>query len=122
MKNNTFVRNIVVGHGGALLRVGPWSKDVLAECDHNLYWRVGGDLAKAEGPLTPKGPWADWQAAGYDRHSVIADPLFVDPAHDDYRLKADSPALQLGFKPIPVERIGPAGYSAPSPAAEDSRP
>jgi len=38
---------------------------------------------------------------------VIADPGFVDPEHDDYRLKPDSPALKLGIKPIPVEQIGP---------------
>jgi hypothetical protein len=42
-----------------------------------------------------------------DRNSVIADPQFVDPARDDYRLRAGSPAFALGFKTIPVEKIGP---------------
>jgi hypothetical protein len=51
--------------------------------------------------------WEAWQALGLDTHSVIADPLFVDAAKDDYRLKPDSPAYKLGFKPIPVEKIGP---------------
>jgi len=51
--------------------------------------------------------WAAWQAMGFDRHSLVADPRFVDPDKDDYRLKPDSPALKLGFRPIPVERIGP---------------
>ena len=37
---------------------------------------------------------------------VGVDPCFVDPAHDDYRLRDDSPAFALGFKPIPVEQIG----------------
>ena len=37
----------------------------------------------------------------------MADPLFVDPDKDDYRLKPDSPALKLGFQPIPVDKIGP---------------
>jgi hypothetical protein len=32
--------------------------------------------------------------------------LFVDAAKDDYRLQPESPALKLGFEPIPVERIG----------------
>ena len=44
---------------------------------------------------------------GQDRHSLVADPLFVDPDNDDYRLRADSPAFKLGFKAIPVEKIGP---------------
>jgi hypothetical protein len=59
--------------------------------------------------------WEQWQAAGADAHSQLADPLFVDPAHDDYRLKPESPALKLGFKPIPVEQIGP--YASPDRAS-----
>jgi hypothetical protein len=37
---------------------------------------------------------------------VKTDPLFVDAAHGDFRLKPDSPAYKLGFEPIPFERIG----------------
>jgi len=35
-----------------------------------------------------------------------ADPGFVDPARDDYRLRDGSPALALGFRPMPVEQVG----------------
>ncbi len=52
-------------------------------------------------------PFEAWQARGMDTHSLVADPLFVDAAHDDYRLRTDSPALKLGFQQIPVEHIGP---------------
>lgn len=51
--------------------------------------------------------WASWQAMGFDTHSLVTDPLFVNPAKDDYRLKPNSPAFKLGFKPIPVDKIGP---------------
>jgi parallel beta-helix repeat protein len=51
--------------------------------------------------------WASWQALGMDRHARVADPRFVDPDHDDFRLRPDSPAFALGFEPIPVEKIGP---------------
>ncbi|MEI7731127.1 MAG: right-handed parallel beta-helix repeat-containing protein [Verrucomicrobiota bacterium] len=51
--------------------------------------------------------WAAWQSAGMDRNSVVADPLFVNAAKDDYRLQAGSPAFKLGFQPIPVEKLGP---------------
>ena len=52
-------------------------------------------------------PWASWLAMGFDKHSLVADPQFVDAAKDDYRLKPTSPAWSLGFKPIPAEKIGP---------------
>jgi hypothetical protein len=58
--------------------------------------------------------WQSWQALGGDVHSVIADPKFIAPEKDDYRLAADSPAWALGFKPIPVEKIGP--YASPDRA------
>ncbi len=51
--------------------------------------------------------WQAWQSLGYDTHSQIADPKFIAPERDDYRLAPDSPALALGFQPIPVEKIGP---------------
>jgi len=51
--------------------------------------------------------WASWQALGMDRHSLVADPLFVNADKDDYRLRSGSPAFKLGFQPIPVEKIGP---------------
>jgi hypothetical protein len=75
---------------------------------------VGVDLAATEAPITPLGSLGQWQAAGYDAHSVVADPLFVNPAEDDYRLKPDSPAFKLGFEAIDVERIGVRGYTRPA--------
>lgn len=81
-------------------------RDRMVDCDFNLYWQKDGmDLLKTEFKLTPEGNFARWQAAGFDRNSIVADPLFVDPDKGDYRLKSDSPAWKLGFKPIPIEQI-----------------
>jgi hypothetical protein len=41
------------------------------------------------------------------QHNLVdEDPHFVDPAALDFRLREDSPAYELGFKPIPWESIG----------------
>jgi hypothetical protein len=49
----------------------------------------------------------EWKAKGLDVHSFIADPLFVDPENNDYRLRPESPAFQLGFRPIDLTDVGP---------------
>jgi hypothetical protein len=66
-------------------------------------WADDVTLHRAE-PLTQ---WGAWQALGQDQHSLVADPRFVAPEKDDYRLRSDSPAWKLGFQPIPLEKIGP---------------
>lgn len=48
----------------------------------------------------------EWQQRGFDTHSIIADPQFISPETGDYRVKADSPALQLGFENFPMDRFG----------------
>lgn len=57
----------------------------------------------------PLDEWTSWQAGGWDKHSLIADPKFVDWKNDDFRLKPDSPAFKLGFEAIPVDKIGIRG-------------
>jgi len=73
-------------------------------------WAEISDLRLDE--TEPATEWEAWQMAGADSHSVIADPCFVDAEHGDFTLKPDSPALKLGFEPIPLGEIGP--YSDPS--------
>ncbi len=52
----------------------------------------------------------DWQALGYDAHSILATPaaLFVNPAAGDYRLRPDSPAIDRGYAlpDVPRDRGG----------------
>ena len=55
--------------------------------------------------------WKDVEAKAdpyieYKDNLTDTDPLFVDAEKHDYRLKPESPALALGFKPIPFEKIG----------------
>jgi hypothetical protein len=84
---------------------------VLAESDHNLFFKTSDSnysIVELQRPPTANVvfPLAQWQAMGYDQHSLVADPLFVNPKENDYRLHPDSPALKLGFVPIDVSKIG----------------
>jgi hypothetical protein len=55
----------------------------------------------------PMDEFAAWQEAGWDKHSLVADPMFVDAEHDDFHLKPGSPAItKLGFKPLPIDEMG----------------
>jgi parallel beta-helix repeat protein len=80
----------------------------LQESDYNIYFTNTGDLRfRVEGLPGSPITFSDWQkATGFDSHSVVADPMFVDPAHDDYRLRPESPAIRLGFVPINLDAIG----------------
>jgi len=75
---------------------------VILRQDAGELWVDDVDLREA----TLMDEWEAWQALGMDQHSIVADPEFVDAAHDDYRLQPDSPAFTLGFEVIPVEKIG----------------
>ncbi len=43
---------------------------------------------------------------GRDTHSLVGDPEFLNPAQGDFRVKADSPALKLGFENFPMDQFG----------------
>jgi hypothetical protein len=47
-----------------------------------------------------------FQQMGLDAHSVVADPLFIDPENGDFRIEPESPAHHLGFKNFNMYRFG----------------
>ncbi len=95
-----FKQNIVYWDNGPLL--GSNWKDDRYQMDYNLYYNTSG------APVMFKS-WSfdEWKARGYDIHSIIADPLFVDPFNGNFSLKPGSPASKIGFQPIDVSKIGP---------------
>ena len=98
-----FTNNIVYFDSGNLLG-SAWSNDHY-DMDGNVYWDTR--LAGTEVPkLFAGATLTEWRQRGHDLHSVIADPLFVDPKNLDFRLKKESPALKLGFKPIDLSSVG----------------
>ena len=63
----------------------------------NLYWPTDGKIPALLTKTTMT--WDEWRKMGRDAGSLFADPLFEDIAKRDFRLKADSPAKKIGFKP-----------------------
>ena len=99
-----FERNIFYLTQGDLFHLDDGQNDFNPKWDHNLYWRTD-----AEPLMFYADELAEWQAKGMDRHGLVADPQFVDPARGDFSLKPGSPALKLGFQPIDTGRIGLQG-------------
>jgi hypothetical protein len=84
-RNAVVVNNIVLNAGRALDVVT--ANTTPLQSDRNVYWyaplRINGSTTTL----------ASWQQRGYDRTSVIADPMFVyDPRNYDYYTKPGSPA------------------------------
>ncbi|MBI2083321.1 MAG: hypothetical protein HYT76_07090 [Deltaproteobacteria bacterium] len=61
--------------------------------NHNLFYR----------PRTPTSPGNLWQwqrEMRQDLNSINADPLFQDPARQNFNLRPGSPAFRIGFVPF----------------------
>jgi hypothetical protein len=79
------------------------------ELASNLYWHVSGK----ETVFPEDRTLAAWQTAtGQDEGSLVADPLFENPAGGNFRLKPGSPAERVGFKPF--DAYGATGPRDPS--------
>lgn len=105
-----FTNNIVYFDSGRLL--GSSWKNNRFVIDSNLYFdtRAGTNTAQLE---FSQASWQQWQARGHDLHSRIANPRFVDPTHFNFNLLPDSPALDLGFRPINLQSVGPRKKPTP---------
>lgn len=90
--------------------VGPWFEKIDNNC---FYCSAGGfqavvdQLRSESGKRNPKRYNLDeWQKLGFDEHSVFADPLFVDPEKRNFQLRAESPALKIGFTSFEMGKWG----------------
>ncbi len=109
--NNLFLsKNIFYNRdaGNLLYKFHNWNTGGilrLASCDDNLFHQAsGGYDVWINGYATSLSAWRS--SYGYDRNSLSADPLFENAAGHDYRLKAGSPAFNLGFQPLDHNSIG----------------
>ena len=100
----TFENNIVYFDKGHLLSGRGWTAGAKVDLRNNLYWRARGKSFHFDGKN-----FTQWQSEGKDAGSKVADPLFHDPAKYDFRLRSDSPAFAMGFKPFDISKAGVRG-------------
>lgn len=133
--SNYVIRNNVALHGGIKLREG-FVRDVQSNVVSHIhpgYWfRDSEDRIQSNIILSrywPFGPYSVWTQDGdridrnffrrehllefvrsrfgsVDSRSEAGDPLFVDPAAGDFRVRPGSPALGVGFENFPMDRFG----------------
>ena len=96
-----FTNNIVYFDSGKLVS-GNWSGQV--GLDHNLYFDTR--FSSTHLPLDGVLKFDEWRASGHDIHSIFIDPLFVNPAAGDFRLRSSSPAASFGFHPFELRDVG----------------
>lgn len=96
---DVFRKNIVT-KPYAPIRVNEWGKEV----DYNLFPDEAA-LEKA-------------RRNGTDAHSLAGDPMFMDAAAGDYRVKPGSPAFQIGFVNFPMDEFGVVSPELKSKAAQ----
>lgn len=92
------VGNIILSNGD--LMVGKGVFNVPGVWANNLWFDTSG---RADfGGKT----WSEWQSCGKEIGGVYSDPLFVDAANFDFRLRDESPALKMGFRQWDYSRAG----------------
>jgi hypothetical protein len=109
IRNNIHVtthKNGVVFHG---IHISPFGMKAF---NNNLYYAtqapqpkfiVTGNIPES---LEREMTFREWQAAGLDVDSRMGRPMFVNPEKGDFRVRENSPALELGFKNFAMDEFG----------------
>jgi len=70
------------------------------------------NLIDRPGQGSPRAAAAAAAQARTQQAGALPNPYFVDPARDDFRLRPNSPAREMGIEDLPWSRIGPKGAPA----------
>ncbi len=102
----TCENNIVWSSSGSIFRIsGPPDQETFTQVDNSVYFNPHGRNTFAR--IRGKDTLENWHSMGLDANTTLAEPLFVNREHHDYRLKPDSPALALKVRQIGTTEIGP---------------
>jgi parallel beta-helix repeat protein len=91
---NEFFNNILVAVGGFPLAYE--NANPPSASDFNFFWAGTNQPVVADGSLLDRWSLDQWQAKGYDPHSLVGDPFFVAPTLGDFHLLPASLARNAG--------------------------
>ncbi len=74
-----------------------WLEEVDRNCFSNTLGHFSLHVCEREGEGRREMLLEEWQGMGFDQNSLYGDPLFVDPASNNYQVRPESPALKVGF-------------------------
>ena len=75
-------------------------------CENNLIWCYNNPVLVETHFYGKKITWEQWLEYGYEKGSIVGDPRFRNRTMDDFTLEKNSPAYELGFQSIPMDKIG----------------
>ena len=97
-------RNIMFGRHRTARMNEPYTEGTMV--DRNLYDSKDRGILEHAATL------------GWDMNSILGEPMYLDPGRGDFRVKANSPAVKLGFKNFSMDQFGvkkPAlGFGGPA--------
>jgi len=100
-----FTNNIICYSQGNLTGIR-WDKCNFIT-DYNAYWDT-----RTKDIMVATQTFKQWQEAGKDVHSIIADPKFVDAAHLNFKIGNKSLLNKIKFKPFDYSHAGVYGDEA----------
>ena len=95
--SNVVARNNIIHTSGNGLQVDTNST---LDSDYNVFFNISSEFGytRPGGTWTPYATLSAWQTAtGNDEHSIVADPLLIDPTNLDFNLGLGSPATDVGL-------------------------
>lgn len=104
---NNIERNVIINGTPIAFANSNTSREVTGHShfDYNIYWNNGESVSLP----------SDWKASGFDVHSIIADPMFRNPAANDYTVTNAAVLQQSGFVNFPMGQFGKPGCPTPPP-------
>lgn len=99
MRDIMVVNNIFYGCAMTAFYGPDWTREAMEALliDHNLWYQQDGVMVSLKDADYTREQFARYQAEwGKEAHSLVGDPLFVDAARQDFRLRPGSPCVDAG--------------------------